>query len=77
LCGVAVVVVDVVLGLDLVEEELPALPPHPAIATVLASAATSVSIAVSGVLFMGRAPIVARGLGASPYQPFALSIALG
>jgi EmrB/QacA subfamily drug resistance transporter len=67
----------VVVGVDLVVEEFPDFPPHPAIATVLARTATSVSIAVSGVLFMGRAPIVARGLGASPYQPFAVSIAYG
>ena len=56
-------------------EELAALPPHPATATVLARTASSVSMAVSGVLFIGRAPIVARGLGGSPYQAFAAPIA--
>src|SRR5665811_1989929 len=44
---------------------------------VVARAATSVSMAFSGVLFMGRAPILARGLGGSPYQPFARRIAVG
>jgi hypothetical protein len=70
LCGAVVVVVDVVvLGPEFVEEvvELPPLPPHPATATVAASVATSVSMAVSGVLFMGRAPVV-EGLGGPPYQ---------
>jgi hypothetical protein len=60
-------VVVVVLVVDFVEE-LPPLPPHPATATVLASTASSVSIAVSGVLLMGRAPILARCLRRSPYQ---------
>ncbi len=41
-----------------------------------ARAATSVSMAVSGVLLIGRAPIVARGLGRSPYQAFAAPIAV-
>jgi hypothetical protein len=39
-------------------EELPDFPPHPAIARVLARTASSVSMAVSVVLFMGRAPVV-------------------
>jgi hypothetical protein len=52
LCTVVVLVVDF-------EEELDDLPPHPATTTVLARMATSVSMAFSGVLFMGRAPIVA------------------
>jgi EmrB/QacA subfamily drug resistance transporter len=76
LCG-AVVVVGVLVGAGLAEEELPALPPHPATAQVLAKAATSVSIAVSGVLLIGRAPVVARGLGGSPYQPSVSPIAVG
>jgi hypothetical protein len=41
-----------------VEEELPDLPPHPTTATVLARARTSVRMAVSGVLCMGRAPVI-------------------
>jgi hypothetical protein len=55
--GVALLVgVELVVAVDDVEE----LPPHPATATVLASTARAVSMAVSGVLLMGRAPIVAR-----------------
>ncbi len=83
LCAVVVLVVGVALVVvvapvvDLEEEELPPLPPQPATATVLASTATSVSMAVSGAVLMGRAPIVARGLGGSPYQAFAGSIAGG
>jgi EmrB/QacA subfamily drug resistance transporter len=72
---VVVVVVGVALVVGFAVDELPALPPQPATAKVLARAATSVSMAVSGVLLMGRAPIVARGLGGSPYQPFATPIA--
>jgi len=68
---VVVVVVGVLLVVGLAEEELAALPPHPPTATLVARAATSVSMAAGGVLFMGRAPVVARGLGGSPYQPFA------
>jgi EmrB/QacA subfamily drug resistance transporter len=63
-----VLVVGVVLDF-VVEEEL--LLPHPATAIVLASTARAVSMAVSGVLLMGRAPIVARGLGRAAYQAFA------
>jgi Na+-driven multidrug efflux pump len=58
-----VVVVGVVVGLLLAgfEEELPELLlPHPVAAKVLARATTSVRIAVSEILFMGRAPVVAR-----------------
>jgi EmrB/QacA subfamily drug resistance transporter len=81
LCLCVVVVGLVVAGALLVagfaEGVLPVLPPHPATVPVAARAAASVSIAVSGVLFMGRAPIVARGLGGSPYQPFAAWIAAG
>jgi hypothetical protein len=81
LCVVVVVVVVVVGGLlvvCLVEDELASLPPHPVSATVAASVATSVSMAVSGVLLMGRAPIVivVRGFGRSPYQAFAPEIAV-
>jgi hypothetical protein len=81
LCFVLVVVlVGVVVGLLLVAGllvEPPDLPPHPATAKVLARTARSVSMAVSGVLFMGRAPSVVRGLGRSPYQAFPASIAVG
>ena len=60
------------VGVELVEdEEDELLLPHPATATVLASTARAVSMAVSGVLLMGRAPIVARGLGGPPYQALA------
>jgi hypothetical protein len=74
------VVVVVVAGLPvvcLVEDELLSLPPHPANATVTASVATSVSMAVSGVLLIVRAPvfIVVRRFGRSPYQAFAAPIA--
>jgi hypothetical protein len=58
------------------EEELPPLLPHPATAKVVARTARSVSMAVSGVRFMGRAPIVARWLGRSPYQAFLPPIAV-
>jgi hypothetical protein len=68
---VVVVVVGVLLVVGVVEEELPDLLPHPATATALARMAAVVSMAVSGVLLMGRAPIVlARGFGRSPYQAF-------
>jgi EmrB/QacA subfamily drug resistance transporter len=67
------VVLDVGVALDLlVEDEL--LEPHPATATVLASTARAVSMAVSGVLLMGWAPIVARGLGRAAYQAFVWAI---
>jgi EmrB/QacA subfamily drug resistance transporter len=74
LCLWVVVVLLVVVCFEL---ELVLLPPHPATAKVLARTAASVSMAVSGVLLMGRAPIVARGLGSPPYQPFAAPIAVG
>jgi NADH:ubiquinone oxidoreductase subunit 6 (subunit J) len=70
--GAVVVGLVVVVGLLVVvgaEEELPPLLPHPATATVLARMAAVVSMAVSGVLLMGRAPNLARGFGCSPYQP--------
>jgi hypothetical protein len=75
LCG-AVVVVSVPLLNGFVVEELPDSLPQPATATVLARVAASVSMAVSGVLFIGRAPIVARGLAGSPYQPSETPIAV-
>ena len=62
--AVVVEVVGVVVGVVLVvgeEEELPDLPPQPAIAAVLARAIASVRMAVSGVLLMGRGPIVLVG----------------
>jgi EmrB/QacA subfamily drug resistance transporter len=71
-----VVVVGVLLVVGLAEE-LPDLPPHPDTAAVLAKATASVRMAVSGFLLMGRAPVVARRLGGSPYQAFAASIAPG
>jgi len=58
------------------EEEDELLLPHPATAIVLASTARAVRMAVSGVLLMGRAPIVARGLGGPPYQALATRIAV-
>lgn len=76
---VVVVLVGVVelVGVELVvaEDEEELLLPHPATAIVLASTARAVTMAVSGVLLMGRAPIVARGLGGSPYQATATQIA--
>jgi EmrB/QacA subfamily drug resistance transporter len=65
------VVVVLVVAFD--EEELL---PQPANASVLASTATAVSMALSGVLLIGRAPLVARGLGRSPYQGIAAWIAI-
>jgi len=81
LCVVVVVVVVVVAGLLVVcfvEDEVLSLPPHPVNAAVAASVATSVSMAVSGVLLIVRAPvvIVMRRFGRSPYQAFAASIAV-
>jgi EmrB/QacA subfamily drug resistance transporter len=66
--GVLLVVVGVVLVVD--EEELLLLLPHPATATVLARMAAVVRMAVSGVLLIGRGPIIVRGLRRSPYQGF-------
>jgi EmrB/QacA subfamily drug resistance transporter len=76
---VVVVLVGVVLvpgvALDfVVDEEL--LEPHAASARLLASTASSVSMAVSGVLCMARAPVFDRGLGGPPYQPPSLPIAV-
>jgi EmrB/QacA subfamily drug resistance transporter len=75
---VVVVLVGVLLlvGVVLVVEEEELLLPHPATAVVLARTARAVSMAVSGVLLMGRAPIVARGLGRPPYQAFAAPISV-
>ncbi len=75
---VVVVLVGVfeLVGVELVEDEDDELlEPHPATAIVLASTVRAVTMAVSGVLLMGRAPIVARGLGGSPYQAPATQIA--
>jgi hypothetical protein len=75
LCFCVVVVpvgVELLVGVVLVlvdEEEL--LLPHPATAMLLARTARAVSMAVSGVLLMGRAPVVARRLGRPPYQSVA------
>jgi EmrB/QacA subfamily drug resistance transporter len=68
-CFFVVVVLDV-------EEEPELLPPQPASATVVASTARSVSMAISGVVLMGRVPVVAGGLGASAYQPLRAPIAV-
>ncbi len=70
LCTVVVGVLVVCLAVELVP-----LPPHPATATPLARSARLVSMAVSEDFLIGRAPIVAEGLGRSPYQAFADPIA--
>jgi EmrB/QacA subfamily drug resistance transporter len=70
-----VLLVGVALVLELVVED-EELEPHPATAIVLASTASAVRMAVSGVLLMGRAPIVARWLGGPPYQAPAREIAV-
>jgi hypothetical protein len=57
-------VVVLVPGLDVVVEELD-FPPQADSTRLLASTAASVSMAVSGVLFMGRAPFF-TGLGRPP-----------
>jgi hypothetical protein len=78
---VVVVLVGVVLDVGVVlvdfDEEEELLLPHPATAIVLARTTRAVSMAVSGVLRMGRAPIVARGLGRAAYQAFPPPIAGG
>jgi EmrB/QacA subfamily drug resistance transporter len=78
---VPVVVVLVLLPFVGVEwEPLVVLPPHPATASVAAMAASSVSMAASGVRFIGRSPVLARRLGgppAPPYQALAAPIPLG
>jgi hypothetical protein len=79
LCVVGVVVVGVLLvvGVALVVEEDELLLPHPATAAVLARTITLVSMAVSDVLLMGRAPDLARGFGCSPYQALMPPFAVG
>jgi hypothetical protein len=66
---VVVVLVGVVLvvgvALDFVAEELLLLP-HDASASVLAATASAVSMAVSGVLRIARAPVFTRRLGGPP-----------
>jgi hypothetical protein len=58
---VVVVVLVVLIFVDVaLEPPLAVFPPHPAIATVAATAASSVSMAASGVRFIGRSPVVAR-----------------
>jgi hypothetical protein len=74
--GVVVAGVLLVVGVALVVDEDELLP-HPATAMVLARTATVVSMAVSEVLLMGRAPDLARGFERSPYQSFALPFAVG
>jgi hypothetical protein len=77
---VVVVLVGVLLlvGVVLVDEdEDEPLLPHPPTAIVLARTASAVSMAVSGVLLMGRAPIVARVLDGAAYQAFPPPIAAG
>ncbi len=62
LCGTVVVVAGLlVAGVEV--ELLVVLPPHPATASEAATTASSVSMAVSGVRFIGWAPILARRLG--------------
>jgi hypothetical protein len=57
--------VGVLLAVELEEEELE---PQPATASVLARTAAAVSITVSGLLLIGRAPVFARGRERPPYQ---------
>jgi uncharacterized membrane protein len=83
LCVVVDVPLEVVLGVALVvaslfvvEEEDEELP-QPATAIVLARTARAVSMAASGVLLIGRAPIVARGQERSPYQGHLAPSAVG
>jgi EmrB/QacA subfamily drug resistance transporter len=64
-----VVVVGVVVGVLLVvacEVVPPPPPPHPATATVLPRTVANVRIAVSGVLFIGRAPVSVEGSETHP-----------
>jgi EmrB/QacA subfamily drug resistance transporter len=53
--------------------EPPPLPPQPATAKLLARTVAAASMAVSGFLLIGRAPVVidARGFGRPPYQALA------
>jgi hypothetical protein len=59
--------VGVVVDVDVVFDEEELLP-QAATAMVHATRASSVSMAVSGVLLMGRAPVVDPRLGGPPYQ---------
>jgi hypothetical protein len=74
--GVVVAGVLLVVGVALVVDE-DELPPHPTTAVVLARTATVVSMGISDVLLMGRAPDLARGFGCSPYQSLAMPFAVG
>jgi EmrB/QacA subfamily drug resistance transporter len=68
--AVLVVLAGVLLVAGVAVDELDVLPPHPATAKVVARTEAIVSIALNDVLFIvRRAPDLARGLGASPYQP--------
>jgi hypothetical protein len=75
--GVVVAGVLLVVGVAVVVDEDELLLPHPATAAVLARTITLVSMAVSDVLLMGRAPDLARGFGCSPYQAFMPPFAVG
>jgi hypothetical protein len=75
--GVVVAGVLLVVGVALVVDEDELLLPHPDTAAVLARTATVVSMAVSEVLLMGRAPDLARGFERSPYQSLAMPFAAG
>jgi EmrB/QacA subfamily drug resistance transporter len=69
LCRPPLEVLDVLVVEDFGETAaLP--PPQAAIASAAAAAARTVSMAVSGVRLIGRSPVLARGLGRSPYQAF-------
>jgi hypothetical protein len=74
--GVVVAGVLLVVGVALVVDEDELLP-HPATAAVLARTTTLVSMAVSDVFLMGRAPDLARGFGCSPYQALMPPFAVG
>jgi hypothetical protein len=75
--GVVVAGVLLVVGVAVVVDEDELLLPHPATAAVLARTITLVSMAVSDVLLMGRAPDLARGFGCSPYQAVVPPFAVG
>jgi hypothetical protein len=74
--GVVVAGVVLVVGVALVVDDEELLP-HPATTAVLARTITLVSMAVSDVLLMGRAPDLARGFGCSPYQAVVPPFAVG
>jgi hypothetical protein len=75
--GVVVAGVLLVVGVAVVVDEDELLLAHPATAAVLARTITLVSMAVSDVLLMGRAPDLARGFGCSPYQAVVPPFAVG